>query len=505
MSHTNLSVFSYRICEVSPGLHTGFGVSVAGMGCLKMEINGERMGNPAIFFDNQTPPTHPPVTLDGFGFELSSMEDFFSTTKIIDPNCDLVPPQRGGNVYAMIGILNGEHWIFDPRHDFRRNTLRDPLRDGGGDWYQQTRLEDDEVENQNARRNEVACANPRMNFLNENFCQLSYSDNVCSSRDPPDVFVDLVEDTFEKIYLATEGLSSHKTRYVYAIEGLKQQAGNVPYATPCTPGELSRWIPVDDCSVAFERSTPQSNEIFTDLLRAAEDENQFLRDIVFPATGISCNPNDFNRYGFKVEVDGQCWLNVHRVHLQVFDFSSFVDQHPGGKAQIQQFANATRSDKFRIKFPDWHPIDRFYGWTEEFRTEVGRYGDSIRFSELPSSLHIEEVATKLGAIASFRNSGPAVVCGSPGEIANRIRNTGERHKGAYEAVSNARVSGKRSPEQRLEIWLALALSSEDQLRQRVAWALSQILVISPGGVGPAIIPETESWLVSCSSLFSGEV
>lgn len=126
---------------------------------------------------------------------------------------------------------------------------------------------------------------------------------------------------------------------------------------------------------------------------------------------------------------------------------------------------------------------------------VGRYGDSIRFSELPSSLHVEEVAANLGAISSFRNAVATVVCGSPGEVHNRVRN-GERHAGAYEAISKAQGGGKYSSEQRLEIWLALALSAGDQLRQRVAWALCQILVISPDGVGGPARQETESWLVS---------
>ena len=36
--------------------------------------------------------------------------------------------------------------------------------------------------------------------------------------------------------------------------------------------------------------------------------------------------------------------------------------------------------------------------------------------------------------------------------------------------------------QRVSIWMEIALKSSDTLRQRMAWAVSQILVISPGAI-----------------------
>ena len=390
----------------------------------------------------------------------------------------------------MVGIYDGDYWMFDPRNDIQMNTLLSPLLDGGAEAYLQTRLGDNEIESERDRAHEVACSNVPMTFLNENYCQLSYSSNTCSSRDFPDVPVPLTNESLEAMYLATSELGADKVRYVYAIEGLQQTPGNVPYDPPCTPGEMSRWVPVDDCTSknGQVKAQAQSNEIFAELLQEAEDDNGYLRDIVFPSSGKSCQQNDVNRYNLKVSVGGQCWLNVHRMHLQVFDFSSWVDEHPGGKDKIQQFADVTRPDKFRLKFPGNHPMDRFHGWSEDFRAEVGRYGDSIPFSDLPPSLLVEEIAVKLGAVSSLQNSGATVVCGSPGEVHNRGR-SGEVGQGAY---TNA---GKGTENQKLEIWLALALSAEDQLRQRVAWALSQILVISPGGIGALITLETESWIV----------
>ena len=37
-------------------------------------------------------------------------------------------------------------------------------------------------------------------------------------------------------------------------------------------------------------------------------------------------------------------------------------------------------------------------------------------------------------------------------------------------------------DQKKSVWMMTALESEDQLRQRVAWALSQILVITPNQI-----------------------
>ena len=45
-------------------------------------------------------------------------------------------------------------------------------------------------------------------------------------------------------------------------------------------------------------------------------------------------------------------------------------------------------------------------------------------------------------------------------------------------------------EQKKDIWFDIALNGEDQLRQRVAWALNQILVVSPSNLGEG---ETEKW------------
>ncbi len=77
-----------------------------------------------------------------------------------------------------------------------------------------------------------------------------------------------------------------------------------------------------------------------------------------------------------------------------------------------------------------------------------------------------------------------LVCGSPFEVANNASLAGSSIGGAFDIVTS---ENKTTPEnelmdQNLMIWMDVALSSKDQLRQRIAWALSQILVVSPYAV-----------------------
>ena len=66
----------------------------------------------------------------------------------------------------------------------------------------------------------------------------------------------------------------------------------------------------------------------------------------------------------------------------------------------------------------------------------------------------------------------AVVCGSPGEVANDPL---KPNTFVFPYQQNV-----ESPQtQKKDVWNMIALNNQDQLRQRMAWALSQILVVTP--------------------------
>jgi hypothetical protein len=118
---------------------------------------------------------------------------------------------------------------------------------------------------------------------------------------------------------------------------------------------------------------------------------------------------------------------------------------------------------------------------------VGRLGDTTTFQSLPAVLRREDIAIEFGASTdSVVAAGSVMVCGSPGEVASRHdEDSGPRVLGGFDMFTeyNQTSSSTRLREQRRAIWMHIAMHAPDQLRQRVAHALSQILVVSPGAIG----------------------
>ena len=154
-----------------------------------------------------------------------------------------------------------------------------------------------------------------------------------------------------------------------------------------------------------------------------------------------------------------------------------------------------------IAFPSHHSMDKW-------RTAVGRsrfpaaaavIGDEVDFQELPEEMQTAEIAELYGAVATRPGSG-FEACGSPNEVGNG-------HLALYpyifEHQFNAQSIGAGlmtreldypmdRKEARAHVWTNVALKSADQLRQRMAWALSQIVIVAVGGVDQ-LRDSTEAW------------
>ena len=87
-------------------------------------------------------------------------------------------------------------------------------------------------------------------------------------------------------------------------------------------------------------------------------------------------------------------------------------------------------------------------------------------------------SSRSGPVATDTSVG-TVVCGSPGEVSNDLSLDGEASRGAFDVYTTKWHNTTRDLEARHIVWTTLALSAKDQLRQRMAWALGQILVRSP--------------------------
>ena len=366
---------------------------------------------------------------------------------------------------------------YEPSIVLQDNTLGSPIPDGGGSIAEM----DDAY----------YCANVPRSFMNEDSCILSDEETVC--RNDFDDFNteeykrELNENFLENLFEAT-GL------YIYAVQQLRiEDATFDPTLDPCAEGVTTRWIRVtqselDEDSVGCEDMGSFENDATKDTLIELLDEawnfksNSLVLDITGPGVEAGvCDLGTLPNTG--VIVRGNCFKNAHEDYWSIFDFSEWAaaksasvgPHHPGnyGRAPnpITRFAEPdTGGDEptFFLDFPDWHQMSRWETNHVNF-PYIGRYTDEIIFAELPQYLRDMTAVRDLFGIDASGVSGKTVVCGSRSEVANdRTLDDWFELDGPNDPDYNQRPA---------QVHRA-ALSDEDQLRQRVAWALNQIFVVS---------------------------
>jgi hypothetical protein len=320
------------------------------------------------------------------------------------------------------------------------------------------------------------CTNVEKSFVNMDSCTI-HRGNACEALRPSSITFALNEDSLKDFYTFTAS-------YVYVVNGLRLDQDSIAHS-PCL-GTASRWIKTDvsECVTGTKSIDQETITTLTSLLASSQDANPTIRDIRVP-NGARCQPTK-ESVGVKLIVGGNCWEHVHSDLHNVFDFSFWAQEnaHPGNSVaaaggrrnpikKIAEDNNAT------LNFPSHHEMLRWVQNNEKL-TYIGRFNDKADFSSLPTNLQTEAMATHLGAPNSTQTFGEW--CGSPNEVANQPE-LGHRHmmglstyddlyeNGLLDSKSNDYFA-KTSP------WTMIAMYGKDQLRQRVAWALSQVLVVS---------------------------
>ena len=332
------------------------------------------------------------------------------------------------------------------------------------------------------------CPTVARSFLNKASCVLRPA-GICS----PPAFKEGVRITFESAVLRMWYI--HSKRHLHLVKGLRLED---PYdVSPCKYNYRSRWLR----KVGWCKSTKLDKDTLATMISALKqagtvDKNPYMRDLVLSDYGGVCSTARIT-VGAKIQVDGDCFENVHPDLLSVFDMSYWVLRHPGNV----QAAKANRPNPIsavaergetEFLFPSHHPMQR---WAESRRWvagkrlifEVARMGDTPDFASLDTELQTEEIAVALGAKLDTANGG-VEACGSPGEVAN-IPSNGHHFyfltdhafdiRSTMEGDINSPYTltmGKSS------VWYNVVLNAPDQLRHRMAWALSQIIVVAEGGV-----------------------
>ncbi len=391
--------------------------------------------------------------------ELSNGGDFILPTGLSDPKCDSIPSVPNGPVF---GKLQDGSWLqFDPRIELSTNTPSFPLVDGG----KSTEL---------ASGGKSYCSNVPRTFLNEDGCVLS--SDACRPAVSTEVDILLDGDTIKTLFDLTN-------RYIYGMTGLHvvdqyDDGNDFPWKLPhpCTKSMRSRWMRKDVNECTPTDIFPDTHETLVELLSDESDTNPYIRDIYFPKSGktengLKCNSTDTDPE-IEISFDDQCWLRVHDDHWSIFDLTYWVDRHPGGPYHIKKWAEELNSAF--IEFPNGYEVNNhpMYRWHDNYHkfTYVGRYGDSMRLRDLPNDFRTQAVTDYFQDSANINTSG-VLVCGSPGEIAN---NKAAGFAFDIENELDFVTGNTRVTDDKDVVWLMTSLNAQDQLRQRVAWALAQV-------------------------------
>ena len=186
-------------------------------------------------------------------------------------------------------------------------------------------------------KNIALCVNEQPNFLNQEYCKLSYEPNTCAKQDGKDggkygglmLDVQLVITFDDKTLAAMHNATSQENstsigkidpRNVYAVSDLINNdvdTNGIMIVLPCSPGNpMSRWAPRGDLTneTCTNANTLQEDTVnaLQFALESTDSEHEFLKDIIlWNSTGEDgCNPIDENEYGMVILTSEGCWENV---------------------------------------------------------------------------------------------------------------------------------------------------------------------------------------------------
>lgn len=330
------------------------------------------------------------------------------------------------------------------------------------------------------------CVSAPKSFLNVDSCIIGRS--VCAVRSYKSAEFQLNAEILRLFYLK-------EAVHLYAVTGLRFETA----VSPCAGG-ISRWVRRDPgyvppaapagsppnprpCTIAVDEAT---RAVIAEVLQSSSNDTSadgHVRDVIINDNACSSSAAVA---GISVVIDdGSCWQHVHPQEQNVYDFTTWLSNHPGGAVAI---ANPAWGEEHTIEFPAHHGMDR---WTSSAATGangidlLGRLGDVVDFHSLPDSLQTDRMAEIIGATLET-DAFTDETCGSPGEVANEpsLGNTFAFNimNGVGETSIHYQARDQdpylHRGDRKGVVWLNIALRAPDQLRQRMAWAMSQIFVIN---------------------------
>ena len=237
------------------------------------------------------------------------------------------------------------------------------------------------------------------------------------------------------------------------------------------------------------------------LCRPGTSANPNIRDVVVSDLTDGTCVDSKTTAGAKIQVaKNTCWEHVHPDTLNVYDFTEpslhfcpLRGLPNAGWYKRNQFSFVAETGSYLLKYSgtekEWESlkkkgvmIDNKYAITLKY---VGRLGDSIQFQNLDPDLQTLPMADVLG-VKSTASSVAFDACGSRAEVQNNplrgntlwfsdVRCKDLRINREHRQLDIFYNTIERGKEY---VFPNIVLKSADQLRQRVAWALSQVLVLA---------------------------
>ena len=155
----------------------------------------------------------------------------------------------------------------------------------------------------------------------------------------------------------------------------------------------------------------------------------------------------------------------------------WVEKHPGGSYSIMKWSENNGTFIIYPSVSGSHPHG-MANWNNNWHkfTYIGRFGDDMNIGDLPNDLKTVDVTNYFSnTIESM--TGNTLVCGSPGEVGNLKGEDFLFDSPTYETFD------WHTGFSRKYVWINIALNAPDQLRQRVAWSLSQVSLILTNDLG----------------------
>ena len=290
----------------------------------------------------------------------------------------------------------------------------------------------------------------------------------------------------------------NSNKYVYVVNGLRL-TDSKHHVSPCVHGVRSRWLRTPGtCNLAVLKNVQISKTIAAALTAegARVGSNANIRDTAVAdyaeTHGMVC-PAGKITIGCRVQLDDGCWTHSHPNERNVYDFGQWTSFHPGNPSVASNRRNPITAfavdGKIMANYPAWHHIVRWDTYVAAgYFPLVGRFEDDIDFTALSPSLQTFAMATYAG-VSSTKDDVAFEACGSRAEVAN-VPALGH----FFLSLSYLRPQGidqKFYPRTDVYVWQNAVLNADDQLRQRVAWSLSQVFVVSAAEL---VSDENEAWV-----------